>query len=479
MTARERDAMPRQWALLAAVGAVFVALRVPIFRDPGLVLGWNSDAALFGLMARAMREGSDFPLFFWGQFYLGTLTSMLTAATPLEIGPFALRVAASLEVAAALLFFHFGLRRTFGVGAALVATFWLAAGPAFLFHFTIAPIGAEQLLLVAAVLFWYVVRVPLSTPRQWFTMGVIVGVSLWLHQGIIFLAVGIGVALLIERAVWVRWLLWCLLGVIVGYVPGMAGYLRDDPVLYRRTLPSWNLPRVLDNAIETVRSDLWLLLSDAPPLGIAGGMFLLVFAVAGLRRLAWTRGKIVVVATIAFSAAFWIGTTYPYPGAVRYIVPMVPMVYAAAAFGITTWWRAGGAMRVAAVVAVIVITAGLYPSRIRQVNDVVEARSERYTNWPGDFDPRPTIAALRDGGYRVCYGEVWVAHKLEFLTAPTVRFVPVHSVHRTLRQSLRLIEQPGQKCHVDNTGRVTALSASEEAAWRETVIVRARKAGLE
>ena len=68
-----------EWISIAITLLAFVAIRIPLFTTGGLILGWNSDAALFGLMARAMSSGAEFPLFFWGQHYLGTVTSMLTA----------------------------------------------------------------------------------------------------------------------------------------------------------------------------------------------------------------------------------------------------------------------------------------------------------------------------------------------------------------------------------------------------------------
>ncbi|HEY0372377.1 MAG TPA: hypothetical protein VGD79_10265, partial [Thermoanaerobaculia bacterium] len=56
--------------------------------------------------------------------------------------------------------------------------------------------------------------------------------------------------------------------------------------------------------------------------------------------------------------------------------------------------------------------------------------------------------------------------------------VVVRSVHRTLKQSLQLVDEAGPKCFVDNFGHVTALSPAEEAKWRAMVIERGRKAGL-
>jgi hypothetical protein len=461
-------------ASLAGIGTLFVAIRLPLYSYPGLILGWNSDAALFGMMARAMREGWDFPVYFWGQFYLGTLTSMLSAIAGLiigEVGPLALRIAAALEVATAAVFFWLALRRELG-RVAMVALLWLAAGPAFLFHFTVAPIGAEELLLAASLLFWYATRARFDFAREWLVLGAFAGLGTWLHQGVVFLCAGIAIALLVERKVRVRFVGAFAIGFAAGYVPALLSLLRNDPLLYKRTYLPWSVVEVVATIAETVRSDLWLLLADASAVGIAAAAGVLVLAVLGLRGRPWTRGQIVIVATIAASGTFWIFTTYGYPGAVRYLVPVVPLLYGAAAAGLARCPRA------VAGVAVMAIALALFVPRIREANDVAAGRAERYVDWPAWFDPRPTLATLRAGGYRVCYGEVWVAHKLEWISSPTVRFVPVRSVHRTLKQSLVLIREPGPKCFVDNFGKVKALTPEEEAMWAASVVERGRKAGL-
>jgi hypothetical protein len=467
-----------EWLALLALAAIFVAIRLPLYTNPGLLLGWNSDAALLGLMARAIREGSDFPIFFWGQFYLGTLTPMVAAAIADllrtdHIGPLILRVATSIQLMIAFGFFWAALRRMFGRNAALLATCWLVAGPVFLFHFTIAPLAVESLLLVSSVLFWFFTRMQFRRASEWLVPGLLCGLGMWLHQGIIFVIAGIALALLTKRvAVSLRSLGVLAIGAAIGYIPAFVSLLRDDPLLYKRALLTWSVPHVVTRITQTVTSDLWLLLADASPFGIAIGISLLGLAVVGFLRAPRSLPVLAALWTVVISMAFWMFTLYPYPGAVRYIAPVVPLVYGAAAFALLRASR-----NVAGALAILVMV-GLYGPRVAQVDDVVAARSERYTNWPGDFDPRPTLAEIREGGYRVCYGEVWVAHKLEWLSEPTVRFVPIQSVHRTLLQSMRLIQEPGDKCHVDNDGNVRRLSAAEEAHWAASVRLRAQKAGL-
>lgn len=465
-------------AIAAALAALFVAIRWPLYTSPGLVLGWNSDAALFGLMARAMADGSDFPLFFWGQRYLGTLTSMLTAAIAAggEIGPLALRIAASLEVALSIVLFASGLRRAFGGRAAALASLWLVAGPAFLFHFTIAPIGAEQLLLAAAALFWFVMRSPMTAARSWLAAGLLFGFGMYLHQGVMFLGGAIAVALLVERLFGVKRVLAGLLGAAVGYLPAAVVLIRKDVLLYSRTIAEWDVVERWAHLVETLTSDVWLLISDATIAGVAAGCVLIAYAALGMRG--GGRGRTIALWTIVFSGGFWILSTYPYPGAVRYIVPALPMLYAFAAAGMLRWWDRGGSRRVIALLAIALTAVPMYAARVRQARDVAAGRAEQYTNWPGGFDPRPVLQAIRDGGYPACYGEAWVAHKLEFLTEPAVPFIVVRGVHRTLPRSLTLIARPGRKCWVGNDGSIRPLSPEEERMHRAGVEWRARRAGL-
>jgi hypothetical protein len=459
--------------------ALFIAIRWPLYTTEGVLLGWNSDSALFGLMARAMATGADVPVFFWGQPYLGTLTSLLTVlvAAGNRIGPLTLRIAAALQVLIAIAFFSAALARTFGYRAAAIAALWLIAGPYVLFQFTIAPL-AEQLFLSAAVLFWFATRSPLTTKSSWFVMGMLFGCGIWLHQGVVFLAGAILVALLIERQVSITRLMSGLAGSAIGYLPVAVVLLRDDKRLYTRTIRGWSVSRTIDQFVTTLTEDLWLLISEPSPLGILAGCLILVLAAVAVRRRTWTRGSLIAFWTIVFSSCFWLFSTYPYPGAVRYIIPVLPMIYGFAAAGMVALWDGGRRGAMISALAFVIVTLPMYAARVRDSIDVATGKSEQYSNWPGGFDPRPTLQTLRQNGYSICYGEVWVAHKLEFLTEPTVRFVVVRTPHRTLPQSLTLIRQPVTKCFVENDGSVRALEPEEELIHRRSVELRARKAGL-
>src|SRR5437660_3482520 len=186
---------PRTYYLIAVL---FIALRIPLFLDPALHLGWNSDAALFGMIAKSIAQGRGFPLFFWGQSYLGPLTSYIAAPLVWVMHPMrALRLAASLEVLAGITFYWLGLRRAFDDRVANAAALWLAIGPSYFMLFSIATIGGEPMFLLSGAIFWFAQRTGLARMRDWFILGVLAGFGWWIHQGVIF---ALGAAVLAKVA---------------------------------------------------------------------------------------------------------------------------------------------------------------------------------------------------------------------------------------------------------------------------------------
>jgi hypothetical protein len=145
---------------------------------------------------------------------------------------------------------------------------------------------------------------------------------------------------------------------------------------------------------------------------------------------------------------------------------IVPILYGFAAGEIVRLIRSGraGFARLAIFLA-IVITAVLFTARSMQTRDVVAARAEQFENW-GGFDPRPALREIKARGYAVCYADVWVAHKLEWLSDSGVRIIPYRSVNRRMVDSLGLASLPGSKCFIDHRGRVRTLREEEQAEMR-------------
>jgi hypothetical protein len=476
-TSDARPVLWWEWAGVLVCAALFVALRWPLYVRPGLLLGWHSDAALLGLMARAIAAG-DYPILFWGADYLAPLTSVFAVITGTtivdDIGPLALRVGTAIEVFAAIVFFQFGLRRAVGRRAALLVTFWLTAGPAFLFKLTYAPLSAEWYFFLGAVTFWYVARTRFDRLHRWLILGLLAGLGWWIHRAVMFVVVPSLVTIVWYDRAALRAFRDQLAaafafvgGAFFGALPIVFGKLMIDQRLYIPVKTGWSIDHVLQRIHDTGAYDFWELLGVR---GLDGWSWLLgvtfvALLVSAAVHFRMRRSTFLIAGIVAITFAFWLLSPETYRGAVRYVMVVLPILYAYAAQELVSLWDRPGVMfRALAIAGVVLLTAGLYLPRHTQAKDASAGRLEQHENWPGGFDPRPALREVAAGQYTVCYADVWVAHKLEWLSDTNVRFIPYRSVNRRMVESLRLATLPGPKCFVDTNGRVRPLTKKEEAA---------------
>lgn len=450
---------------LTIVAIVFVQ-RLPLYRDPGVLLGWNSDSAIHGLMARAMlREGR--PLFlFWGQDYLGTLSAFSTLFASVFVGgvsPLALRIGAALQFALALTFGWFALRRIWGVSVANVTMLWLASGPRTFFEQGHTPLSSEPMLLFGLIVLWYATRVELDRPRDWFGLGVLAGVGWWAHRGSVFAVIAAIVA-----AVWFlrarfRWRFAAAfaLGVPLGLVPQFIGMRQIDQSLYTPVTAEFSLLRIWPRFVETITIDLWQFVGEESR--VVAVLLLALFAL-GCARLRWRREEATAIALLVITFAFWLFSPQAYSGAIRYLALALPLFFAICALGARSLWER---THIVAVLLVVLTAVSFYYHRALDVRAIAAGKREQYERWPGGFDPRPALAAVDAGRYRACYANFWIAYKLEWLSTKGVEFIPYRSVNRTQVRSLRLASEPGRKCFVALDGRVHTLTPREEAFFRE------------
>jgi hypothetical protein len=136
----------RAWLLtdhgfvVATVLLVFVAAVIRVLCTLDGYLLPNSDQAMVGLMARHILAG-EWPIFYWGQPYNGTLESYLTALVyrlggqdymAIHIAPICFSLL--FLVASVLL-----ARRLYGKRLGLLTGLYLAAGPAELLNYSVSP----------------------------------------------------------------------------------------------------------------------------------------------------------------------------------------------------------------------------------------------------------------------------------------------------------------------------------------------------
>jgi len=195
-----------------ALGAIlpvllFCWLRVPLLSGPAAERGWNSDSAIFGLMAQRVRDGDRFPVFFWGQSFLGPLTPVLAAGCSyarrsVRCEPFDLRLAVYLQHGLGMIAWGAGLLLLFGPVAALATMLFLAIGPAF---FPEASTQPETLLFLGGILFWLGARLLSrdgeTPPGPLLVFGTASGFAWWMNPGVVFV-VAPALALLALRSAW-------------------------------------------------------------------------------------------------------------------------------------------------------------------------------------------------------------------------------------------------------------------------------------
>src|SRR5205823_6564132 len=92
-------------------------------------------------------------------------------------------------------------RRAFDDRSVAIVMLWVAIGPAFLMPFVIAPIGAEQMFFLSAVLFWFAVRTMLAQRRHWFIFGILAGFGWWINQGVVFV-IAATVLVMVAQSEW-------------------------------------------------------------------------------------------------------------------------------------------------------------------------------------------------------------------------------------------------------------------------------------
>src|SRR5436190_16459120 len=68
-------------------------------------------------------------------------------------------------------------------------------------HFSIAPIGGEQMFVLSAIVYWFAETTGLRRHRDWFVFGLLAGFGWWIHQGTIF-AVAAAIIIVVRRSEW-------------------------------------------------------------------------------------------------------------------------------------------------------------------------------------------------------------------------------------------------------------------------------------
>ncbi len=174
--------------VLAGVAFRLLMLAEYEFVNGGDVDVYLADEGIVGLMGKHIMEGREFPVFFYGQHYLGALEAYCTA---LSFSIFGVSVPALRLVP---LLFSLGLLpllftfvyRNYSVSAARWSTALVAVAPLYFLQWNLKARGGfvEHIVLIFAVflLFWRFYLEHDRRPSVSFLLGLIAGIALWVNQ---------------------------------------------------------------------------------------------------------------------------------------------------------------------------------------------------------------------------------------------------------------------------------------------------------
>jgi hypothetical protein len=179
------------WRFLI-VALILAGLGIRIIKAWQIHFVPDSDYSLVALMVKHIAQGTDFPIFFYGQMYMGTLEPALTALLSKVIGIslFTTFLGTTLIGGLTLLLIYLWAREAGGRHAGLVALLISLAGSNAYLHYSVAPCGGYMTMLNCGLLVIYlscriVTRLKAGvkvSPGAYVGLGLAGGIGWWSGQ---------------------------------------------------------------------------------------------------------------------------------------------------------------------------------------------------------------------------------------------------------------------------------------------------------
>lgn len=180
---------PKRLFKVLSLLALAAGIAARVYGAKLYALNDNMDYAIVVLMAQNIVAGIDFPVFFYGQAYMGSLEPFVSAVLGFVFGPtpFVVCLGTALVASLMLVAVWFVARRIGGYVASFVAVSLCAIGPFGYFHYMASPRGGYALCLLLTVLliregvFLGDVNTPSGRKESlgFFRTGLLVGLAFW------------------------------------------------------------------------------------------------------------------------------------------------------------------------------------------------------------------------------------------------------------------------------------------------------------
>lgn len=477
-------------AWLALITLVAMAWKVLIVANGRVP--FNSDEAIVGLMARHILQG-NWPVFFYGQSYMGSLDAILVAAGFLVLGEsvWVIRLVQSLLYAGLLLTtFWLGSVGFQSVKVGLISALFLAIPTVNMTLYTTASLGGygEALLIGNLLLILAIKHSQRPRARTAFLWGILAGVGLWANGLTLVFSLPSLIYLLaqtvnfVDSSKIIRRIAWIVAGGLIGATPwwiyavqqgpgslflellGSAVSVEQAPWIARTGMHLVNLVLLglpVTFGLRPPWSVEWLALPLIPLVLVAWSLVLLHLYRSikfGTERSAVYRLLSGVGLTLCAGFLF---TAFGVDPSGRYFLPLAtPLALIAADFTANMhyhrWLRSGvlGSILVFQLVGNIQC-ALRYPPGFTTQFYAPTIIDHQYDD--------ELIAFLSEQGETRGYTHYWVSYPLAFLSGERLIFTPRLSYHLDLRYTARDDRYAPYRALVDASERVAYITTHNPA----------------
>ena len=174
----------------------------------------HTDNAVMPMMGKHILEKGEFPIFYYGQDWFGSLSAVVHAAVFLVLGgipPWSIHVAPLLFFLGFCLALYLLTRDALGPAVASWALLWNVVTPVRLSEYSVMPHGGYvEALMLGTVLLWLSVRLPLAqeTWRKsgyYVLLGLTGGVAWWTSPLVIYQVLASGVYVVMREKLAALW----------------------------------------------------------------------------------------------------------------------------------------------------------------------------------------------------------------------------------------------------------------------------------
>jgi hypothetical protein len=211
----------KQTILLSLIICLGIILRLPYLIKYHFAI--NMDEAVVGIMAQDILHG-EFPLFYYGQIYLGPLESFFTALFFLIFphNTLTLRISILALTFLSLIIFWRGLCLMTKDRNGLYAFGWLILSPTILSVYSVLPRGHIGGIFSGSLVFYFAARIINAKKINWLDFllfGSAIGFGLWMHPETIIYVFASGVIILLNNPRTILAVPFSILGCLTGGFP--------------------------------------------------------------------------------------------------------------------------------------------------------------------------------------------------------------------------------------------------------------------